>query len=90
MCSVCWCEAPGGDVAACVHAGKDGFLGDCVMLDLTACVVCRSVVGERLGREDAQVCNLLRSEEGLGWGDRCWDGRSYSLCMKRNAYVGIW
>jgi hypothetical protein len=54
-------------VAACVHAGKDGFLGDCAMLDLTACVVCRSFVGERLGREDAQVCNLLGSAEGLGW-----------------------
>jgi hypothetical protein len=40
------------------------------MLDFTACVVCRSVVGERLGREDAQVCNALRSAEGLGWGDR--------------------
>jgi hypothetical protein len=34
-------------------------MGDCAMLDLTACVVCRSVVGERLSREDAQVCNLL-------------------------------
>ncbi len=59
------------------------------MLDLTACVVCRSVVGERLGREDVQVCNLLRSAEGLGWGDRCWDGRSYLLCMKRIGDFGI-
>jgi hypothetical protein len=53
MCCICWCEAPGGDVAACVHAGRDGFLGDCAMLALTECVVCRSVIGERLGREDA-------------------------------------
>ncbi len=57
----------GGDVAACVHAGKDGFLGNCAMLDLTVCVVCRSVVGEQLGHEDAQVCNSLRSVEGVGW-----------------------
>ena len=65
----------------CVHAGKDSFLSDCAMLDLTACVVCRSVIGEKLGRKDAQVCNSLRSLEGFGYGDGCW---YYVPCVERH------
>ncbi len=62
----------GGDADVCVHAGKDGFLGDCAILGLTVHVVCRrDIVEVSIGREDAQVCNLLRPAEGLGWGDGC-------------------
>ncbi len=52
-------------------------MGDCAMLNLTAHVVCRGIVKASVGCEDAQVCNLLRPAEGLGWGDGCWSGRSY-------------
>ncbi len=71
----------GADVVVCVHAGKVGFLGDCAMLNLTACVVCRGIVEASVGCEDAQVCNLLRPAVGLGWGDGCWSGRGYLLCI---------
>ena len=47
------------------------------MLNLTACVVCRGIVKASVGCGDAQVCNLLRPAEGLGWGDGCWSGKSY-------------
>ncbi len=38
-----------GDVAVCVHAGKDGFLGDCAFLNLTARVACRGIVRGSVG-----------------------------------------
>ncbi len=84
-CCICWCEAPRGDVAGCVHAGKNGFLGDCAMLHSTARVVCRHIIGGWLGREDAQISDALRSAEGLGCGDVCWDGQSYAPCMQRDS-----
>jgi len=80
----------GGNVVVCVHAGKDGFLGDCAMLDLTVRVLCRSIIEASAGCKDAYVCNWLRPVEGLGWGDGCWNGWSYSLCMERNLYINEW
>jgi hypothetical protein len=53
MCCICWCEAAGVDVVVCVHAGKDGFLGDCAMLDLTAHVACGGIVKASVGCKDA-------------------------------------
>ncbi len=56
MCCICWLEAAEADVVVCGHAGKDGFLGDCAMLNLTVCVVCRrGIIGASVGYEDAQV-----------------------------------
>ncbi len=79
MCCTHWCGAAGADVVVCVHAGKDGFLGNCAILNLIAYVVCGGIVEASVGCGDAQVCNSLRPAEGLGWGDGCWSGRSYLL-----------
>ncbi len=43
----------GVDVVVCVHAGKDGFLGDCAMLDLTAHDACRGIIEASVGCKDA-------------------------------------
>jgi hypothetical protein len=53
------------------------------MLDLTAGVVGRGVVGARFGHEDAQIRGSLRPAEWLGCGDGCWRGRR-NVYMERN------
>jgi hypothetical protein len=69
----------GTDVFVCVQAGKDGFLGDCGMLNLTERAVCRGIIKASVGCEDALVCNSLRPAEGFGWRDGCWIGRMVIL-----------
>ncbi len=57
-CSVGRCESAGGDITACVGAGQDGFLGDSKKVCLSACVLCRCIIGCGHGPEDALISNF--------------------------------